>query len=100
LSLSVPFFNVQEDSMSKSSTPKVHRSKLEWQEIFKKYESSGASAVRFCESEGLPLSSFNNWRKKLYREEPLQSFVELPLVSNVEAKVELCFPNGLLLKIC
>lgn len=39
-----------------------------WKEQLKRYAQSGMSREKFCEKEGISLSSFNWWKKKLETE--------------------------------
>jgi transposase-like protein len=42
-----------------------YRSEVEWRELVEKWEESGERAAEFCRREGLHVSLFYKWRRKL-----------------------------------
>lgn len=63
---------------------RIRRSAQEWSRILARFEGGGQSHREFCEREGLALSTFQWWRRKLeavHRERGRRDalwFVELP----------------------
>ena len=51
--------------MGKSKRRRIHRSAQEWRKILARCERGGQSHREFCEREGLALSTFQWWRRKL-----------------------------------
>ena len=47
------------------TTPRIFRSRDQWQSIIDDFSSSGLSAPKFCEHNNLPYGSFAKWRQKL-----------------------------------
>ena len=43
----------------------IRRSAEQWREIQQRFEHSGQTQVAFCAAEGLALSTFTLWRRKL-----------------------------------
>ena len=43
----------------------IRRSAEQWQEILQRFEHSGQTQAAFCAAEGLALSTFTLWRRKL-----------------------------------
>ena len=43
----------------------IRRSAEQWQEILQRFEHSGQTQPAFCAAEGLALSTFSLWRRKL-----------------------------------
>ena len=79
------------------------RSNEERQEIVKRYQQSGLGPKKFCQEEGLSLSSLLGWRKKFGKSRVKvrgNSFAEIsPEVFRPSSEVSLHFPSGLVLKI-
>ena len=78
------------------------RSKAEWTEILRRFESSRLSSQEFCRRERLALSSFQRWRRRLGRVSEAE-FVELVPTSTVAPpptswSVEVALPNGVCLR--
>ena len=90
--------------MQELSNGKVRRSSAEWKKIVSRQRKSGQSVREFCDREGLSLSSFTNWSRKLLTSKgsiPSGEFVE---VSNSESSssswsVEVSLPNGCTLRL-
>lgn len=65
------------------------RSRREWEEILDRFEASGLTLRRFCESEGLSHSTFERWRSQLLRERSggpgHAGFVDAGLIGTREA---------------
>jgi transposase-like protein len=79
------------------------RSLKERREIVKRYEKSGLAAKRFCQEEGIAVSSLLGWRKKFGEsvgEGVKARFAEVsPVMLNQSCEVALHFPSGLVLRI-
>lgn len=79
------------------------RSLAQWTEILRRFESSGLSPERFCRREGLALSSFQRWRRKLGPVAGAE-FVELVPAATPTAQpttswsCEIALPNGVCLR--
>ncbi|WP_435106578.1 IS66 family insertion sequence element accessory protein TnpA [Arhodomonas sp. AD133] len=43
----------------------IRRSEAQWREIFAAHEASGLSQAAFCRREGLALSTFAYWKRRL-----------------------------------
>jgi len=54
----------------------VRRSEEQWSEILGRFGSSGLTARRFSEREGVPLSSLQRWQRRL-QSMPAATFMEL-----------------------
>ncbi len=74
-----------------------------WQDQFKAYEESGSSQREFCKVNGICLSTFRNWRKKLSGNPGDNlSFVEIGSEATATVKsfeMELAISEGLVLRI-
>ena len=46
------------------------RSPEQWRDLFVRFEQSGQTRERFCAEQGLALSSFDRWRRKLRNATP------------------------------
>ncbi len=90
---------------------KVRRSVVQWQSIIQKYAASGLSQQAFYAQQGLALSSFCKWRKKIMSggepplvDDPGKLFVEVAAVDH-EAQlvlhwdVELALGKGMVLRL-
>ena len=77
----------------------VVRSEAEWNSIMADFERSGLSRREFCESRGLSLKTFGNWRRRLCLGGGKGSFVELapPAVSGWDVELEL--GDGVVLRV-
>ena len=62
--------------MERSRLRGVRRSEEQWSEILRRFGSSGLPARRFCDREGVPLSSLQRWQRRL-RPVPAAKFVEI-----------------------
>ena len=80
-----------------------------WRRALTAQDHSGLSQLEFCRRNGLAVSTFHGWRRRL-RETPIESegpqssFVEVcrPTVSEPDSQqdqMELIFPSGLRLKL-
>jgi len=86
---------------------RVRRDRVEWREVFEKFEGSGLSISAFCEREGVSRGAFTRWRHRL-RESQSQpeggAFVELPppLPTSspglAQGELELSLPGGVHLR--
>ena len=84
------------------------RTANEWQELVSQFERGGQSRKAFCSSQGLSLSTFDLWRRKLRgtparREESGESmFVEVAQVEPTRSlswDVELELGGGMVLRV-
>lgn len=79
----------------------VRRDEKQWIEILRRFEASGLGVTAFCKREGLALSSWQRWRRRLGSKASAQ-FVDLvpttPAPSS-EWAVELTFPNGVSIRL-
>ena len=90
--------------MPKDRTRRRRRTKAEWFEILRRFESSGLGPRAFCRREGLASSSFQRWRAELAEPSPEPGFVELTPSSTPAPvaggwTVELSLPNGVQLRL-
>jgi hypothetical protein len=79
----------------------VRRSEAQWSEILGRFGSSGLTARRFCDREGVPLSSLQRWQRRL-RSVPAAKFVELaPAAARSAAtwSFEVSLPDGTTLRL-
>lgn len=51
--------------MAKKRTVKVWRTEKQWFAILRRFEASGLGSRAFCDRDGLPLSSFQRWHRRL-----------------------------------
>jgi transposase-like protein len=51
--------------MSKVQAKSNNEKRQFWQMVIETWQNSGMSISKFCKAEGLPESTFYNWRKKL-----------------------------------
>jgi len=94
--------NGEEDLMRKSSTGRVRRSKKQWTEILRQFESSELSSRDFCRREGLALASFQRWRRRIGPAAAAE-FVELVPTPSPSAEapswaLEVALPDGVCLR--
>jgi len=59
----------------RSSDGKVRRSAAEWRTILRQFDESGLTRAEFCRRQGLDLTTFQRWRRRL--ENAQESFVEV-----------------------
>jgi hypothetical protein len=100
----VRFTVSRRDQMQELSNGKVRRSSTEWKKIVSRQQKSGKSAREFCDSEGISLSSFTNWSRKLLmsgKSDRSAQFVEVSTerASSPEWLVEVSLPNGCRLRL-
>lgn len=94
---------------SPAAKTKCRRTARQWQELMQAYEVSGLSQQVFCQQQGVALSTFYSWRKKLRsqseeKQVATNQFVSLtPPQVEVETvndwDVELSFANGMTLRL-
>ncbi|MBK1733318.1 IS66 family insertion sequence element accessory protein TnpA [Thiococcus pfennigii] len=48
-----------------ATTPRVRRSRADWQAVISRAERSALSTAAFCAAEGISTTSFYLWRKRL-----------------------------------
>ncbi len=51
--------------MSTSQSRSPRRSQAEWQRILERFEASGLTQAAFCREQGLSLSTFGYWKRRL-----------------------------------
>lgn len=88
----------------------IHRKAEYWQDKINHWKSSNLTQAEFCHQNGLAMSTFHKWQKKLRTEEipepqlP-QPFIELPVdsLSHPEPEqqwnIELSLGNGITLRM-
>jgi hypothetical protein len=88
----------------------THRKAEYWQEQINNWQSSHLTQVQFCQQQGLAMSTFYSWQKKLRTETVSEQqlpppFIELPLDSLHTPEpenhwdIELSLGNGITLRI-
>ena len=76
-------------SNSLSKTRRVRRSESEWRELFTRFDQSGQTREAFCAEQGVVLSSFMRWRRKLRpRSRRPPAVVQEPLFVELASKRE------------
>jgi hypothetical protein len=88
--------------MPKSRSNRTRRTKAQWTEILREFESSGVDSRGFCRREGLALSSFQRWRRRL-GSVAASEFIELvptssPSVPSSSWSLDVSLPNGVALR--
>lgn len=89
----------------------TRRRKKQWQQIFEAQHSSGLSQKYFCQQEGLSITTFSYWKRKLKHEEgpaapslensSPNAWIELP-AEHPQANswhIELDLGNGVVLRL-
>ena len=56
--------------MNETPTARTRRSRKEWQRLIEAQSSSELTQAAFCTANGLSLSSFQNWKRRLAPEQP------------------------------
>ena len=88
--------------MPQSSSSRKRRSKAQWTEILRQFESSGLSSSEFCRREGLASSSFQRWRRRLDRKRATEFVELLPAAVHSEPplgwSLDVALPNGVCLR--
>ena len=90
--------------MAGKSKRQVRRGEKQWSEIVCRFDSSELGTKEFCVGEGLTLSSFQRWRRRVLGSVASADFVELvPTPSPAPASaaswaVEVSLPNGVCLR--
>ncbi len=84
--------------MPKSHSNRTRRTKAQWTEILREFELSGVNSREFCRREGLALSSFQRWRRRL-GSVASREFVELvptssPSILSSSWSLDVSLPNG------
>lgn len=89
--------------MGKNGTDRVRRNEKQWAEILQRFGTSEQNAKDFCRREGVALSSFQRWQRRL-GSVAAGEFVELvqgPISSRPPAMTwdfEVALPNGVCLR--
>ena len=88
--------------MPKSRSKHTRRTEAQWTEILGRFESSRLDSRKFCRREGLALSSFQRWRRRLGSVAGAE-FVELlpnssPSVPSANWSFDVSLPNGVRLR--
>lgn len=85
--------------MATKSGRRVFRGAEQWREMLSRFEKSGLSRQVFCEQEGVGVSTFGNWQRRL-RQKDASLFVEIsPEASRVTWDMELDLGNGVVLRM-
>jgi len=85
--------------MARKRTGGVRRQEKQWIEIFRRFGSSGLGTREFCNREGVPLSTFQRWQKRLHVSGGTAQFVEIvapasPSSAPTSWSLEVSLPNG------
>ena len=88
--------------MPQSRSKRTRRTKAQWTEILREFESSSVGSREFCRREGLPPSSFQRWRRRLGRVTAAE-FIELVPTSSASVpssswSLDVSLPNGVSLR--
>ncbi len=86
--------------MSQSHSKRPRRTKAQWAEILRRFESSGQDPREFCRRESLSPSSFQRWRRAL-GSVAAADFVELVPTSSAPSSswsFDVSLPNGVSLR--
>ncbi len=88
--------------MHNSRNKRPRQTKAQWTEILRRFESSGQDSREFCRREGLALSSFQRWHRRL-GSVAVTDFVELvptsnPITSSSTWSLDVSLPNGVSLR--
>ena len=86
--------------MPKTRSKHTRRTKAQWTEILGRFQSSPLVSRDFCRREGLPLSSFQRWRRRLESVDAVE-FVELVPTENKPSSnwsLDVSLPNGVCLR--
>ena len=88
--------------MPKTHSNRTRRTKAQWTEILGRFASSHLGSREFCRREGLALSSFQRWRRRLGSVTAAE-FVELvptssPSVPLSSWSLDVSLPNGVCLR--
>ncbi len=81
----------------------VRREEAEWKGIVDSWSQSGLSHQAFCRREGIALSSFQRWRRKVSHSGTPGSFVEIKQTAAAAGdaqgwQIEIDFPSGAVLR--
>ncbi len=84
--------------MPKTRSKRTRRTRAQWTEVLREFESSGVGSREFCRREGLPPSSFQRWRSRLGSVAAAE-FVELVPTPSPSAplsswSLDVSLPNG------
>ncbi len=88
--------------MPKTRSKRTRRTRAQWTEILREFESSGVGSREFCRREDLPPSSFQRWRSRLGSVAAAE-FVELVPSSSPSApasswSLDVSLPSGVCLR--
>ena len=75
---------------------RARRAEGEWRQIVSRWERSGQSGRDFCRKEGIQLSSFHRWRRRLLRASVESDFVTVTPVPPATPTwtLEVTLPSG------
>ena len=88
--------------MPKSRSNRTRRTKAQWAEILRQFESSCLGSQEFCRREDLALSSFQRWRHRM-GSIATPEFVELvptssPSIPSSNWSLDVSLPKGVSLR--
>ena len=88
--------------MPKTRSKRTRRTKAQWTEILRRFESSRLDSREFCRRESLALSSFQRWHRQLGSVAAAE-FVDLvptssPSVPSASWLLDVSLPNGVSLR--
>jgi hypothetical protein len=77
-----------------------HRSAVQWKQIIENWQSSGLSVAQFCRENTIPTSAFYRWKQRLSKQEvhDQASFIQIAWPATKDARLELAFPAGHVLR--
>jgi hypothetical protein len=88
--------------MPRGRSTRKRRTKTQWTEILRQFDSSGLSSSEFCRRQRLAPSSFQRWRRRLGAVSKAE-FVELvptavPAAPPSDWTLDIALPNGVCLR--
>lgn len=83
---------------------RTYRGEAEWRRLMSDFEGWEGTQASFCESRGVSLKSFQNWRRRLgltprSRVGRSDGFVEVAVSSGPDWDVELSLGDGVVLRV-
>ena len=94
--------------MTQTATPPKRLSKEQWQALISEQQNSTLTQSGFCQSRGLCLATFCNWKRKLNPPENMitdanPQWIELPVVDQTVSRqtwdIELELPGHVILRM-
>jgi hypothetical protein len=96
--------SVSQTAKSIAQTKRQYRTASQWREILKAYQQSDLTQSEFCAQQGISISNFHVWQRKMnHSEQPVDSFIEIqpPMLTAVVSHwdVELELGQGRFLRV-